>query len=176
MTTYIYIARSLDGFIADRDGGVDWLNNIPNPDNSDFGFAEFMGKIDGIVMGRKTFEQVLTFGSWPYPRPVYVVSSSLKEVPPEYSGKAEIINLEPAEIIKKLRSNGMKSLYIDGGALIQSFLTGDLIDEMIITSIPVLLGAGIPLFGELSNSLEFTHYKTEVLINSLVKSHYKRKK
>lgn len=174
MTIFVYIARSLDGFIAGKNGDLDWLNDIPNPDNSDFGFAEFMSNIDAVVMGRNTFEKVQSFGMWPYTKPVYVISASLRELAQEYAGKAEILNLKPSEIIKKLNRYGMKNLYVDGGALIQSFLSEDLVDEIIVTSIPVLLGNGIPLFGPLSHTLKFKHRKTEVFNNSLVKSHYIR--
>jgi dihydrofolate reductase len=176
MTLYVYIAQSLDGFIADKNGGLDWLNEIPNPDKSDFGFAEFMSKIDAVVMGRNTFEKVQSFGIWPYNKPVYIISSTLNELPKEYSGKAEILNLKPPQIIEKLNKEGFNNLYIDGGALIQSFLSEDLIDELIITSVPVLLGDGISLFGKLSNSLKFKLQKSEVLIDSLIMSHYLRKK
>jgi dihydrofolate reductase len=172
----VYIAQSLDGYIADKKGDIDWLNDIPNPENSDFGFAEFIGKIDAIVMGLNTFKQVLSFGVWPYTKPVYVMSTSLKNIPKKFSGKAEIINLKPKELIKRLEKEGMNNLYIDGGALIQSFLSEDLIDELIITSVPVLLGGGIPLFGRLDNYLKFKLQKSEVLNNFLVKSYYKRDK
>jgi len=174
MAIYVYIAQSLDGYIADKDGGIDWLNEIPNPENDDFGFAEFIGKIDAIVMGRRTFEKVMSFGMWPYAKPVYVISSTLRELPKEYTGKAEILNLQPSQIIKDLDKKGFKNLYIDGGALIQSFLSRDLIDELIITSIPVLLGDGISLFGKLEDSIKFKFHKSEVLLDSLVKMHYVR--
>ena len=98
MTLYVYIAQSLDGYIADVNGGLDWLNDIPNPDNSDFGFADFMDKMNAIVMGRNTFEMVPSFGMWPYSKPVYVISSTLTELPEEYSGKAEILNLKPVKM------------------------------------------------------------------------------
>ena len=176
MSIYVYIAKSLDGYIADKNGEIDWLNDIPNPDNSDFGFAEFMNNIDAIVMGRKTFETVHSFDVWPYTKPVYVISRAWHELPKKYSGKAEILNLNPKKIIETLAKKGMKNLYVDGGALIRSFLSEDLIDELIITSIPVILGAGIPLFGNLQSSLKFKLYKSEVLNNSLVKSYYKRDK
>ena len=176
MTLYVYIAQSLDGFIADKNGGLDWLNEIPNPDNSDFGFAEFMSSIDAVVMGRNTFEKVHSFGMWPYAKPVYIISSTLNELPKEYFGKAEILNLKPHQIIEKLNKEGFNNLYIDGGALIQSFLSEDLIEELIITSIPVLLGDGISLFGKLDKSLKFKLQRSEVLIDSLVKSHYIREK
>ena len=176
MTLYAYIGHSIDGYIADKNGAVDWLNEIPNPDNDDFGFAEFMSKVDAIVMGRNTFEMVQSFGVWPYTKPVYVISSTLKTLTEEYSGKAEILNLKPAQIIEYLSEKGLTDLYIDGGALIQSFLSEDLMDELIITAIPILLGGGVPLFGDLPQPMKFTLKKSEVLLNSLVKNHYIRKK
>lgn len=176
MTLYVYIAQSIDGFIADKNGGLDWLNEIPNPDNSDFGFNEFISKIDAIVMGRNTFETVQSFGMWPYTKPVYVISSTLSKLPKEHHGKAETLNLKPLQLIEKLNDKGFSNLYIDGGALIQSFLSEDLIDELIITTVPVLLGDGISLFGKLENSLKFKFNKSEVLADALVKNHYIRER
>ncbi|WP_419834628.1 dihydrofolate reductase family protein [Endozoicomonas atrinae] len=177
MSNCVYIATSLDGFIADKNGGLDWLHSIPNPDGSDMGFADFMATIDALVMGRNTFETVLSFdGEWPYPKPVYVASNSLEIVPADVDDKASLIQGTPEEIITALNGRGLKNLYIDGGATIQQFLQCDLIDEMIITTIPVLLGEGIPLFAHLERPLEFEHLKTDVLLGSLVKSHYRRVK
>ncbi len=176
MKNTVYIATSLDGYIADKNGGIEWLNDIPNPDNDDFGYTDFMEKIDAIVMGRNTFQKVLTFGGWPYIKAVYVVSSSITELPDELSDKVKILNCNPLDLVERLNKEGHKNLYIDGGLLIQSFLSEDLIDELIITTIPILLGNGISLFGELNNSLKFSHVKTEILLNSLVKSTYKRQK
>ena len=90
MSNFVYIASSLDGFIASKDGGLDWLYEIPNPEGSDFGFAEFMCEIDAIVMGRKTFETILTFDTWPYNKPIFVLSNSLKSIQPGLSDKIEI--------------------------------------------------------------------------------------
>ncbi len=174
MKTYVYIAQSLDGFIADKNGDLDWLNEIQNPDKDDFGFSEFIESLDAIVMGRKTFEKVLTFGMWPYTKPVYVISSNLKNLPLGYSDKAEILNLNPSETLQELQKKGMNNLYIDGGNLIQSFLSEDLIDELIITTIPILLGGGISLFGELKKTLRFKLHKSEVLLDALIKSYYFR--
>jgi len=176
MSNFVYIAQSLDGYIADKDGGIDWLLEIPNPDDSDFGFGEFMNRIDAVIMGRKTFESVMKFDIWIYTKPVYVVSASLKNLPEKYREKAGLLNLEPRQIIDTLKNDGMENLYIDGGALIQSFLAEDLIDELIITTIPVLLGGGIPLFDKLRNPLKFRHIKTEALTDLLVKSYYRREK
>ena len=174
MVNYVYIATSLDGFIATTDGGIDWLNQIPNPGKSDFGFAEFMSGIDAIVMGRKTFEKVLTFGSWPYDKPVYVLSKRKVKIPKELETKVEIMNASPKKLVEQLKERGHQNLYIDGGNTIQGFLEEDLIDEMIITRVPVLLGDGIPLFRKLPHRLDFSHRRTESLGEILVSSHYTR--
>jgi dihydrofolate reductase len=176
MVNYVYIAASLDGFIATSSDGLDWLEEIPNPERSDFGYAAFMSSIDAIVMGRRTFQKVLTFDSWPYDKPVYVLSKSKVNIPKKLMRKVKTIGGNPKEIVKQLREMGHQNLYIDGGITIQGFLEDDLIDEMIITRVPVLLGKGIPLFGELTRRLHFTHKKTEVINDMIVKSYYTRTK
>jgi len=174
MSNYVYVATSLDGFIATSEGGLDWLDEIPNPGKSDFGYAEFMSGIDAIVMGRKTFEKVLTFGFWPYDIPVYVLSRSKVNIPKELDDKVEIITGNPKKVVDQLNKLGHQNLYIDGGLAIQSFLEEDLIDKMIITRVPVLLGEGIPLFGKLTQRLYFKHEMTESLNEILSKSYYTR--
>ncbi|MGD1909976.1 MAG: dihydrofolate reductase family protein [Rivularia sp. (in: cyanobacteria)] len=174
MPNYIYIATSLDGFIATSDGGIDWLLEIPNPEQSDYGYAEFMNGIDAMVMGRNTFEKVLTFGEWSIPKPVFVLSNSLTEVSGNAIDKVEIVSGDIKELINQLNQRGYHNLYIDGGRTIQSFLREDLIDEMIITLCPILLGSGFPLFNNLDQMLKFRHEKTEIYNDSLVKSHYIR--
>jgi dihydrofolate reductase len=174
MANYVYIATSLDGFIATVDGGVDWLNEIPNPEQSDYGYAEFISGIDAIVMGRATFETVLTFGDWAYDKPVFVLSNSLTIVPERVTDKVEIVSGDINKLVKQLNQQGYTNLYIDGGKVIQSFLAADLIDELIITRIPILLGDGIPLFNNLDHMLKFKHKKTEIFNNDLVKSSYAR--
>jgi len=176
MSHIIYIATSLDGFIATSDGGIDWLNEIPNPEQSDYGWAEFMSGIDAILMGRNTFEKILTFGFWPYEKPVFVMTNSLTKLPEDIVGKAEIVKGNINEIIDQLNQRGYINIYVDGGKVIQSFLAEDMIDEMIITKVPILLGKGIPLFGEQEQSRMFRHTKTETYNNSLVKSHYVRER
>ena len=176
MSNTVYIATSLDGYIAREDGTIDWLMELPNPDNSDYSFSVFMERIDGIIMGRKSFDTVATFQEWPYPKPVFVLSNSLEELPGGFSGKAEIVRGELKSIIELLKGKGINNLYIDGGKTIQSFLKEDLIDEMIITRIPILLGSGIPLFGKNNLELEFEHVSTVVHNNMLVRSKYLRKR
>jgi dihydrofolate reductase len=178
MSNTVYIATSIDGYIAREDGAIDWLMELPNPDNSDYGFSVFLDRIDGIIMGRKSFETVLEFNEWPYPKtkPIFVLSNSLDELPGGLPAKVEIVKGQLKRIIELLTDKGMNNLYIDGGKTIQSFLKEDLIDEMIITRIPILLGSGIPLFGKNNLELKFEHVETEVHNNMLVRSKYIRKR
>ncbi|MCB1217526.1 dihydrofolate reductase [bacterium] len=147
MANYVFIATSLDGYIADEQGGVDWLTSIPDPDDgSDYGWAEHIARIDAIVMGRHSFETVLGFGVWHYEKPVVVLSRSLREIPAEYAERASLTSGTPHEVVSELASRGFANLYIDGGDVIRQFLASGLIDEMTISVAPVLLGRGIPLF------------------------------
>ena len=126
-------------------------------------------------MGRNTFDTVASFeGDWLYPKPVFVLSSSLKDIPERLAGKVDLIQGSPGEIISYLNEYGFENLYIDGGQTIQSFLEADLIDELIITRIPVLLGDEIPLFGYLPEHSAFKHIFTEILLDELVVTRYKR--
>ena len=177
MSNIVFIATSLDGYIADKDGGVDWLHSIPNPENLDMGYVELNDRIDALVMGRKTFEKVCSFDcDWPYSKPVFVLSNSMKSIPDGYKGKVEPIKGSLSEVMESIHQKGYKHLYVDGGVTVQSFLNEDLIDEMIITVIPILLGGGIRLFGELPIQMEFEHVKTEVFLSAIVQNHYRRKK
>lgn len=176
MANYVFIAATLDGFIATPDGGIDWLEDAPNPEGSDFGYSEFVSRVDGILLGRATFEKVLTFEQWPYTKPVFVLTNTLESVPHFLEGKAQIVSGPLADIISSLRLQGFENLYIDGGQVIQSFLREDLIDELIVTRFPKLLGKGIPLFGDLDRIMDFSHVETEVIENYLVKSHYRRER
>jgi dihydrofolate reductase len=177
MANIVYIATSIDGYIAKENGNIDWLMNLPNPNKSDYGFSEFLERIDGIILGRNTFETVLGFKEWPYPKslPVFILSDSLNEVPGHLTGKVEIVRGELKKIIELLKQKGINNLYIDGGKTIQSFLKEDLICEMTITRIPILLGSGIPLFDKHNLELKFEHVETVVFNNMLVRSRYIRK-
>ena len=177
MTNIVYIATSLDGFIADKNNQVDWLHDIPNPDGSDLGFSEFMSRIDALVMGRNTLEMVLSFGvDWPYSKPVFVLSNTLTKVPDGLEDKVFLVNGSLPEIVQQLNAQGYNQLYIDGGKTIQGFLQHDLIDELIITTIPVILGGGIPLFGELTTPLKFKHVKAKRLVDCLVQNSFVRQR
>jgi len=174
MTNSVYIATSLDGYIATSNGDIEWLNNFPNPTGSDFGYHEFIDGIDAIIMGRKTFGMVSTFSPWPYNKKVFVLSHTMKEIRPDLVDQAELVSGDVKTIVKKLHKAGYHNLYIDGGKAIQSFLKKDLIDELIISKIPILLGEGIPLFSADHPMMRFEHCSTEVFEGGLVKSHYKK--
>ena len=173
----VFIATSLDGYIADKNGNIEWLHSTPNPDNNDMGYGDFMLTIDALVMGRTTFETVCAFDmDWPYQKPVFVLSNSLKDVHRDYIGKAEIVKGSLKEILDKIHKKGYHSLYIDGGKTIQSFLKADLIDEMIITIIPYLLGGGVSLFGEHPDRLEFECVDTKIYLGQVVQNRFVRKR
>lgn len=174
MPNIVYIATSLDGHIAKKDGSIDWLMEVPNPENSDYGFSDFMDSIDGIIMGRNTFETVVSLEEWPYTKKVFVLSKTMKDLPDGYQDKAQIVKGELKDILDALQKTGMKNIYVDGGKTIQSFLREDLIDDLIITRIPLILGSGIPLFEDIDQELKFGLVKTEVLNQNLVKSTYSR--
>ena len=176
MSNIVYIATSIDGFIAREDGSVEWLMEVPNPTDDDYGFSDFLARIDAIIMGRNTFQTAVGFGEWPYTKPVFVLSTTLQRVPDHLSTRAEIISGEVPAVIDALTSRGFRDFYVDGGRTIRGFLQRDMIDEMIITTIPVVLGSGIPLFGGTGKELKFTHRETIVYDNALVKSRYVRRR
>jgi dihydrofolate reductase len=176
MSNIVYIAASLDGFIARTDGSIDWLMEYPNPEKSDFGFASFLDRIDGIIMGRKTFEVVLGFAEWPYNKPVFVLTTSLKEIPAHLRNKVELCQGDLKKLLAQLVNKGISDIYIDGGQTIQSFMKLDLIDELIISRIPIILGSGISLFKNLEAEYKFKHISTDVFSNGITKSHYLRER
>ena len=172
----VFIAQSLDGYIAGPQGEIDWLDMVANPKGNDMGYFALMKEVDAIVMGRNSFDFVSNYkGPWPYEKRVFVLSHSLTEVPRQLKDKAEIIKGKPKEILQILHDKGYNNLYLDGGVTIQSFLQEDLIDELRITTLPILLGRGFSLFGELDSRLTFEHTSTEVYLGQLVQSHYRRK-
>lgn len=173
MSHYVYIATSLDGFIARKDGAIDWLTAIDNPEQTDYGYEEFISQIDAIVMGRSTYELAKKITPWPYKKPVYVMSRTLNEI--TSGNDVHLTRLQPKELVEQLHAQGLKNLYIDGGKTIQSFLNENLIDEMTITKIPLLLGGGIPLFdSHAGREIRFIHVETVVYKNGLVKSAYRK--
>ncbi len=173
----VFIATSLDGYIADKNGGLDWLHSVPNPDQVDMGYMPFMDEVDAIVMGRTTFETVCAFDCpWPYTKPVFVLSRTLKQIPEEYTKHAELVTGSIKDVLAHIHSKGFNNLYIDGGTTIQSFLKEDLIDDLIITTIPVLLGGGSSLFGDLEVPLNFEFVSSKVYLDKIPQIRYQRKR
>ena len=173
----VYIATSLDGFIARKDGDIEWLHNSGHGEadkGEDFGYADFMGTVDALVMGRHSYEKVLSFGGdWPYGKtPVFVLTSKGVAIPDEISHTVSELSGSPREIVDELEAKGFNHLYLDGGKTIQRFLESGLVDQLIITRIPVLLGEGIPLFGSLSKDVLLKHIETSGWPNGFVQSRY----
>ena len=173
MTTSVFIAVSLDGYIARPNGDIDWLGNIPAQGTEDYGYKRFMDSVDTLVMGRNTFEKVLTFGVWPYgAKPVVVLSHH--SLPPLKTAVANVERMSgaAAEIVHQLSARGLRHAYIDGGKTIQDFLNAGLIRRLIITRIPILLGAGIPLFGPLQRDIPLKLVETHAFPGGLEQSAY----
>lgn len=170
---HVFIATSLDGYIARANGDLDWLLRHDQA-GEDHGYDDFIRDIDVIIMGRGTYEAVRGMGKWFYTRPVLVLSSELatQGVPTELQGMVRVTNQGPKEVTEMLESEGMKRAYIDGGAVIRSFMSLGLITDMVITTIPILLGAGRPLFGGNSRDVALKHLSTRTFPSGLVQSHY----
>ncbi|HST12685.1 MAG TPA: dihydrofolate reductase family protein [Terriglobales bacterium] len=170
MSVSVFIGTSVDGFIARPNGDLDFL---PLDGGEPHGYNEFIAGIDALVIGRKTFETVLAFPQWPYGRKRVVVLSSR---PLDFSlAKGAVIEQmggSPAEIVAKLTATGARNLYIDGGVTIQRFLRAGLIQRLIITRVPVLIGEGIPLFGTLPRDIKLRHVATQHYASGLVKTEY----
>ena len=173
MRTSVYIATSVDGFIAREDGSVDWLSAGEEVGSEDYGYRDFINSVDALVMGRNTYEPVLSFGDWPYgDKPVMVLTSRQLKIPEKISNTVSEMSGSPGEIIQQLSERGYKHLYIDGGKTIQAFLREGLIQTLIITRVPILIGSGIPLFGELPHDIKLRHLETQQFDNGLVQSKY----
>jgi dihydrofolate reductase len=170
MNASVFIGTSLDGFIARLNGEYDFL---PEGGGEPHGYTEFMASVDALVIGRKTFETVLTLPEWPYgDKRVVVLSSRPVDFSAVRGGRVEQMSGSPAEIVAKLAASGAHHLYIDGGITIQRFLRAGLIQRLTITRVPVLIGEGIPLFGTLPHDLRLRHIATQTYPSGLVKSEY----
>jgi len=176
MKASVYIATSLDGFIARANDALDWLptGEGENAGEEDYGYQEFMDSVDYLVMGRSTYNVVLGFGGeWPYgEKRIVVLSSRPVEIPAGISATVEWMSGPPDEIVRRLSERGVNHLYIDGGQTIQRFLAKGLIQQLIITRVPVLIGDGIPLFGPLPHDVKLQHIETRSFANGLVQSRY----
>jgi len=175
MKVSVFVATSLDGFIARRDGSIDWLNaaNATMPEGEDCGFRAFLDSVDTLIMGRKTYEQVLSFGQWPYGRtPVVVLSHNAINIPAHLADTVTHFTGAPQALLDRLAAQGVEHVYVDGGSTIQGFLAQSLIDEITITRIPVVIGDGIPLFPQTKQDILLTHSRTISYTFGFVQSTY----
>ena len=172
----LFIATTIDGFIARENGSLDWLEDMPNPEGLDYGYGDFIADIDVVVMGRTTYESILGFGvDWPYANgDSFVVTSDKNyEVKTE---KTEVLNRIDTKVIDEIKSISKKNIWIiGGGKLISEFLNLNLIDEMTITIIPIILGKGIKLFPNELNESKFQLLGVESFNTGIVNLRYKRK-
>jgi dihydrofolate reductase len=170
VTASVFIGTSVDGFIARPNDDLDFL---PPGGGEPHGYNEFIASVDAIVIGRKTFEKVLTLGPWPYGKKrVVVLSSRPIDLSAAVGGVVEQMSGSPAEIVSQLAASGAHHLYIDGGITIQRFLRAGLIQRLIITRVPVLIGEGVPLFGSLPHDIRLRHVMTRHFPSGLVQSEY----
>lgn len=171
----VFIGTSLDGFIARKNGDISFLDTFPFPENDDMGYGQFISSVQAILMGRKSFEKVLSFGiDWPYTLPVFVWSQTLTSVPDNLAEKVFLVSGNLNEVLGNIHQKGFYQLYIDGAQTIQSFLQIDAVDELTITTVPVLIGEGIPLFGPVQSQLNFKCIASKTYENGLCQNTYVR--
>ena len=173
-TAHVFIATSLDGYIARPNGDIDWL--IQRDDQTeDHGYSAFIADKDVIVMGRGTYEKVATFDTWFYELPVVVLSEQLADspVPEALQGKLRFSRLAPKALMAELASQGVERVYVDGGQVVQSFLREGLVTDLVISTMPVLLGSGRPLFGSLVQDVDLQLVDSRSFPSGLVQSTYR---
>jgi len=170
MRASVFVGTSVDGFIARHNGDFDFL---PDGGGEPHGYNEFIATVDVLVIGRNTFDKVLTFDTWPYQdMRVVVLSNRAIDTSAIPAARVERMFGEPPDIMDRLAATGARHAYIDGGITIQQFLRAGLIQRLIITRVPVLVGQGIPLFGSLPQDLKLRHVATQAYAGGLVKSEY----
>ena len=170
MRTSVFVGASVDGFIARGNGAFDFLSaGGGEPDN---GYEQFFATVDALVIGRNTYDVVLPFPTWPYgTKPVFVLSTRPLALAPGGS-IVERKSGTPAEIFSLLEARGFQHVYVDGGLTIQAFLRAGLINRLVITRVPVLIGSGIPLFGPVDADVRLEHVVTRQLSGGAVQSEY----
>jgi dihydrofolate reductase len=171
----VYIATSLDGFIARKDGSLDWLDEASAvvPEGEDLGFRAFLESVDTLIIGRKTYDHVMSFGRWPYGEtPVVVLSHNPISFPPSLPDAVTHSSESPRDLYERLSAEGVEHIYIDGGTTIQGFLREGLVDAITVTVIPIILGGGIPLYGSQENEIRLTHVGTTAFDFGFVQTTY----
>lgn len=169
MKASVFVGTSLDGFLARLDGAFDFL---PAGGGEPHGYDEFMATVDALIIGRNTYETVLSLGEWPYGDKLTVVLSTHPLAPAPVGAVVEQMSGLPTEIASQLTRRGIQHAYVDGGITIQRFLEARLIQRITITRVPVLIGSGIPLFGAIPHDIQLKHIATHEYAGGLVKSEY----
>jgi len=169
MKASVFVGTSVDGFLARLDGALDFL---PPGGGEEHGYEAFFASVDALVIGRMTYETVLAFDRWPYgEKPVFVLST--RPLAPAPAGAVmEKLSGAPVEIFSKLEARGFRHVYVDGGITIQRFLKAGLIQRLVVTRVPVLIGEGIPLFGATGRDIALKHLATRAYESGLVQSEY----
>ena len=171
--TIIYSAMSIDGFISTPEGGVEWLDDFDPPANEDYGYTEFYHSLDTTIMGRKTYEKVLSFDvPWPYPDTInYVCTKSNQWI----DNDQVIFKNDPVQLVRKLKNSSGKNIWIvGGGGLNTILLENDLVDEMMLSIIPVVLGNGIKIFNDIDSINKFNLIKSESFSNGVISLFYQK--
>ena len=167
----LYIASSLDSLIAGENGSIDWLFS-----DADYGYTEFYDSIDTILVGRKTYEQSLTFEEYPYKgKKVYVFTHSAKEQLDKEASDVEYIDKDIPEFVRRLIQQPVSNRDIwllGGGEIVSQFLNADLVDEIILSVHPIILGKGIPLFNKIEQLIKLRLVKSIPFESGLVQLHY----
>jgi dihydrofolate reductase len=170
MKVSVFVGTSVDGFIARPNGDLDFL---PPGGGEPHGYDEFIATVDTIVIGRKTFEIVLAFPAWPYGKKrVVVLSSGPFDLSAVQDDVVEQMAGPPADIVARLAATGAQHLYVDGGITVQRFLSAGLVQRLVVTRVPVLIGEGIPLFGPVPRDIRLRHVATRQYAGGLVQSEY----
>ncbi len=171
---HVFIATSLDGFVAREDRALDWLMKQPST-GEDYGYDGFMERMDGLIMGRGSYETVLGFETWPYSKPVVVLSKTLTQtdVPDALKDKIRITASNPVEVMAELSAEGWKRAYVDGGKVVQSFIRAGLVEDILLTHVPILIGRGLRLFGDLAADIDLELVSSRAFKSGMVQSHYR---
>ncbi len=164
----IYIGSSIDGYIARKDGNLDWLH-YGHTGDEDYGFKKFISTIDAVVMGRNTYEVVANFDEWAYKnKRVIILSTTLTKV----RNEAELFSGELTELLAKLYAENIKHVWIDGGITVSRFLEAGLVDDITVSIIAMVLGSGIPLFNTMNQEQKCHLVSTQSYPSGLVQLKY----
>ena len=172
MHASVYVATSLDGFIAREDGRLDWLDKA-DPGDGEYGFDDLLSSVDALVMGRNTFDFVLGMGEWAYgDKPVFVLTHRQLDLPTPFAGRVEALQVATDSIAEEFDRRGVEHVYVDGGETVQSFIRAQLVTRIIITRIPILIGSGIPLFGPVDSDIDLRLIRSQAFENGWIQDEY----